>query len=104
MEIAVLVVAVTVERCKLEATRTLSRFIESVDGAIENLPDVPEKHPCTNSLICQREGVRHKVGCIGKKEPFDTYARDLAEAMKETDEDEEAYNDYINKLLNRSVK
>jgi hypothetical protein len=77
MEVAGLVVGMAVERLKLETRRAVVRCIESVEEAIENLPDELEKHPCTGNILCQRQGVRHKVGCIGKDLPFDAYAKEL---------------------------
>lgn len=77
MDIAVLLVGVAVERFKHKVRRTAVRCIESVDEAIERLPDVPERHPCTGTILCQRTGSRHKAGCIGKTPPFEVYAREL---------------------------
>lgn len=32
---------------------------------------------CSNDLLCERTGLRHKDGCIGRTEPFTVYAKGL---------------------------
>ena len=77
MEVAGLLAAVAVERLKLEVRHRYHQLAESVAEAIENLPDDLDRQPCTGDLLCQRQGVRHKAGCIGKDLPFDAYAKAL---------------------------
>lgn len=33
--------------------------------------------PCTNDLMCERRGYRHKDGCIGRTEPLSVYVRGI---------------------------
>lgn len=33
--------------------------------------------PCTNDLMCERRGLRHKDGCIGRVEPLSVYIKGL---------------------------
>lgn len=33
--------------------------------------------PCSNDLMCQRYGLRHKNGCIGRTEPLKVYVKGL---------------------------
>jgi hypothetical protein len=54
------------------------RINRRINDAIEkHVPDELEKQPCTRDLLCQRQKVRHRAGCIGKDLPFDAYAREL---------------------------
>lgn len=32
---------------------------------------------CSGDLLCERTGIRHKDGCIGRTEPFSVYAKGL---------------------------
>lgn len=34
-------------------------------------------YPCDGTIMCQRTGVRHRKGCIGRTERFDVWARQL---------------------------
>lgn len=80
MSVALLVTGVAVERFKIECKRSAERLVEGYHEWVANLPDELEKHPCTGDIICQRQGVRHRSGCIGKDVPFDQYAKALIDA------------------------
>lgn len=77
MSVTLLVAGVATERLKIEAKRQADRIVSGYHDWIANLPDDTATAECTGNLICQREGVRHKVGCLGKTIPFDVYAKAL---------------------------
>jgi hypothetical protein len=37
----------------------------------------PKETECSGDLLCERSGKRHKDGCIGRVEPFNSYVRGL---------------------------
>lgn len=62
-----------------EAKRYSRETLEAIEGLCERYDAThPNTAPCTGSLICQREGVRHRQGCIGRDVPFQQYYRSLA--------------------------
>lgn len=77
MEVAGLLAAVAVERLKIEVRHQYRRLSESVEEAIERLPDDRTTAECTGNILCERIGVRHKADCLGKTPPFDQYAKEL---------------------------
>ena len=77
MALAHFILGVAIERTKLEARRKAAQLRDGIEEAIENLPDEAETAPCTGDLLCQRQKVRHRAGCIGKDAPFADYVRGL---------------------------
>lgn len=37
----------------------------------------PQAVECSGNIMCERTGLRHKDGCLGRVEPFNTYARGI---------------------------
>lgn len=51
-----------------KARMDFDRIFTKLEDMIEDrLPDeVPERAECTGSILCERQGVRHKADCYGK--------------------------------------
>lgn len=64
----------TLARLNIACDRTIAQIEEWVDA-------YDKKHavatPCTGNILCERQGRRHKDGCIGRTEPFSVYADGL---------------------------
>lgn len=54
---------------------------DRINMAIETyVPDDKTVAPCTGDIMCTREGVRHKAGCLGKVEPIDVFWKKVQRA------------------------
>lgn len=77
MDVTLLLATVAVYRLRSEAHHQLTRFSGWIDEAIEKLPDDRIKAECTGTILCERQGVRHKADCLGRTVPFDAYVKGL---------------------------
>lgn len=77
MALAHFILGMAVEGAKLKARRKARQLADTMHQAIEQLPDDTATAPCTGDLLCERRGVRHKQGCIGRTIPFADYAKAL---------------------------
>lgn len=82
MSVTLLVTGMAVERVKIELKRHSEQVIDRYHEWIANLPDDTATAACTGDLLCQRQYVRHKTGCIGKDLPFDQYADALLRVVR----------------------
>jgi hypothetical protein len=52
------------------------KLFPSIEGIIErHVPDHSAKAPCDGTILCERQGVRHKQDCIGRTVPINAYAK-----------------------------
>lgn len=78
---ALLETGLTIELAKHRAVIAYHASVAWLETTADFLDERYGKtHPCLNNIMCERQGVRHKAGCPGKLESFDTYVKGLAQA------------------------